>query len=417
MEDTALKTPVSDAGFVKSIRAQFPILTQEVNGRPLVYFDSAATTQKPQVVLDAINTYYSEYNSNVHRGVHHLSQKATTAMENVRSNIADFICAERHEEIIFTTGTTGALNLVSHVLAHHSLRPGDEILITEMEHHSNIVPWQLACEYSGALLKVARVHDDGSLDREHFRSLLNSRTKVVALVHISNSLGTINPVKEIVAEAKKAGAITLIDGAQAVAHTKIDVQELGCDFYVFSGHKLYGPTGIGVLYGKYELLDSLPPYQGGGEMIERVTFAHTTYNALPFKYEAGTPNIAGIIGLGAAIDWLQNTGLERIAAHENELMAYATQKLSELEGFVAVGTAAQKANIISFNLEGIHAYDLGVLLDKMGIALRTGHHCTQPLMDRFKIAGTARISLAVYNSKEEIDSLMSAIRKAQSMLK
>lgn len=415
--DTALKTAVSDAGFAENIRAQFPILDEQVNGRPLVYFDSAATTQKPQAVIDAVSEYYSTYNSNVHRGVHHLSQKATTAMENVRRNIADFIGAGRHEEVIFTTGTTSAINLVSHVLAHHSLRPGDEILITEMEHHSNIVPWQLACEYSGALLKVARVKDDGSLDREHFRSLLNSRTKVVSLVHISNSLGTINPVKEIVAEAKKAGAVTLIDGAQAVAHTEVDVQDLDCDFYVFSGHKLYGPTGIGVLYGKYDLLDSLPPYQGGGEMIERVTFAHTTYNALPFKYEAGTPNIAGIIGLGAAINWLQKTGLKIIAGYEKELLHYATEQLSELEGYIPVGTASEKANIISFNLEGIHAYDLGVLLDQMGIALRTGHHCTQPLMDRFGIAGTARVSLAVYNTKEEIDILMGAIRKAQSMLK
>ena len=415
--DTALKTAVSDAGFAESIRAQFPILDEQVNGRPLIYFDSAATTQKPQVVIDAVSEYYAKYNSNVHRGVHHLSQKATTAMENVRRNIAGFIGAERHEEVIFTTGTTSAINLVSHVLAHHSLRPGDEILITEMEHHSNIVPWQIACEYSGALLKVARVNDDGSLDREHFLSLLSAQTKMVSLVHISNALGTINPVKELVAEAKKAGALTLIDGAQAVAHTEINVQDLGCDFYVFSGHKLYGPTGVGVLYGKYALLDSLPPYQGGGEMIERVTFAHTTYNALPFKYEAGTPNIAGIIGLGAAISWLQKTGLKKIAGYEQELLSYATKKLSELEGFIPVGTASKKANIISFNLEGVHAYDLGVLLDQMGIALRTGHHCTQPLMDRFQIAGTARVSLAVYNTMEEIDILLNAARKAQSMLK
>lgn len=404
------------AEFAEKVRKQFPVLQQKVHGKNLIYLDNAATSQKPQQVIDAISEYYETYNSNVHRGVHFLSQKATTAGEEARRKIAAFIGASREEEVIFTSGTTGGINLVSSVLSHNMLRPGDEILITEMEHHSNIVPWQLACERSGAVLKVVRMHDDGSLDMDHYRELLCERTKVVAAVHISNSLGTINPVKEMVALAHEFGALTLIDGAQAVAHTTLDMQELGCDFYVFSGHKMYGPTGTGILYGKYELLAALPPYQGGGEMIDHVTFEHTTYNKLPFKYEAGTPNIAGTIGLGAAVDWMQKTGLEKLAAYENELLQYAESELRSIDGFTPLGTTASKANVIAFNLKGIHHYDLGVLLDQMGIALRTGHHCTQPLMERCGLSGTVRVSLMAYNTFDEIDELVKAIKRAQQML-
>lgn len=402
--------------FAGAVREQFPILNQRINGRNLIYFDNAATNQKPQVVIDAISSYYETINSNVHRGVHHLSQLATKSAEDARKTVAAFINAQKPAEIVFTRGTTEAINLVSSILAQSTLGPDDEVLITEMEHHSNIVPWQLACETSGATLKVARVKDDGELDIDHLFSLLSDKTKVVALVHISNALGTINPIKKIVTRAKSMGALTLVDGAQALAHEVVDVQELGCDFYAFSGHKMYGPTGIGVLYGRYELLESLPPYHGGGEMIERVTFERTTYNKPPFKYEAGTPNIAGMIAMGTAITWVEKTGLARLAAYEKELLTYAERALRTIDGFIAVGTAPAKANIISFNLKDIHHYDLGVLLDKMGIALRTGHHCTQPLMDRFGISGTARVSLAPYNTFEEIDQLVVGIRKAQGML-
>ncbi len=414
--DAAVKPSVQLTDFAENVRKQFPILQQKVNGNDLIYLDSAATTHKPQTVIDAMSHYYETYNSNVHRGVHHLSQKATEAGEGVRKKVSKFIGAHREEEIIFTSGTTASINLVSHILSQSMLKPGDEILITEMEHHSNIVPWQLACERSGAVLKVARVEDDGVLDMKHLGALLSARTKVVALVHISNSLGTINPIKEIIDLAHKAGALTLIDGAQAVAHTPLNVAELGCDFYAFSAHKMYGPTGAGILYGKYDLLAALPPYQGGGEMIEHVTFEHTTYNTLPFKYEAGTPNIAGIIGLGAAIDWIEKTGLNQLARYEKDLLEYAEAALKTLEGYTPLGTAANKANIIAFNLEGIHHYDLGVLLDKMGIALRTGHHCTQPLMNRCGISGTVRVSLVAYNTFAEVDALVNGIRKAQTML-
>ncbi len=409
-------SPVQLADFAKKVRDQFPLLQQKAHGKRLIYLDNAATSQKPHLVIDAISDYYKEYNSNVHRGVHFLSQKATNAGEEARRKVANFIGASREEEVIFTSGTTDAINLVSTVLSHNMLRPGDEILITEMEHHSNIVPWQLACERSGAVLKVCRVHDDGALDMDHYCELLSERTKMVAAVHISNSLGTINPVKDIITLAQKAGALTLIDGAQAVAHCPVNVQELGCDFYVFSGHKMYGPTGIGVLYGKYDLLDSLPPYRGGGEMIAHVTFEHTTYNKLPFKYEAGTPNIAGTIGLGAAVEWMQETGIEKLAAYEHELLQYAEREMRTIDGFMPFGTTNEKAGIIAFNLKGIHHYDLGVILDQMGIALRTGHHCTQPLMDRFGLSGTARISIMAYNTFGEVDELVKAIKKAQQML-
>ncbi len=405
-----------NTAFAEGIRKQFPLLNQQVNGRPLVYFDNAATTQKPQQVIEAMNRYYREYNSNVHRGVHHLSQVATDAMEQVRNRMADFLGASRHEEIIFTSGCTGGINLAAHILGRAYLRPGDEILLTEMEHHSNIVPWQLAAEISGAIIKVIPVLEDGTLDLEAYQNLLSPRTKVVAFVHVSNALGTINPAAEIISMAKNVGALTLVDGAQALAHERVNVQDLNCDFYVTSAHKHYGPTGIGVLYGRYELLEKLPPYQGGGEMIDRVTFDRTTYNTPPFKFEAGTPNIAGIIGMGASIEWLQEQDIEQVKAYEHELLAYATRALSEIDGFVPVGTSPNKAAVISFNLKGVHHYDVGVLLDKMGLALRTGHHCTQPLMDCYAIEGTVRASFAPYNTFEEIDRLVEALRKAQQML-
>lgn len=405
-----------NTAFAEGIRKQFPLLNQQVNGRPLVYFDNAATTQKPQQVIEAMNRYYREYNSNVHRGVHHLSQVATDAMEQVRNRMADFLGASRHEEIIFTSGCTGGINLAAHILGRAYLRPGDEILLTEMEHHSNIVPWQLAAEISGAIIKVIPVLEDGTLDLEAYQNLLTPRTKVVAFVHVSNALGTINPAAEIISMAKNVGALTLVDGAQALAHERVNVQDLNCDFYVTSAHKHYGPTGIGVLYGRYELLEKLPPYQGGGEMIDRVTFDRTTYNTPPFKFEAGTPNIAGIIGMGASIEWLQEQDIDQVKAYEHELLAYATRALSEIDGFVPVGTAPNKAAVISFNLTGVHHYDVGVLLDKMGLALRTGHHCTQPLMDCYAIEGTVRASFAPYNTFEEIDRLVEALRKAQQML-
>lgn len=413
---TTATSPVQNAAFAEGVRKQFPILEQKVHGQPLVYLDNAATTQKPQTVIDALSEYYEEYNSNVHRGVHHLSQKATEATEAVRRQIAAFIGAARPEEVIFTGGTTGSINLVSAVLAQRDLKPGDEILITEMEHHSNIVPWQIACEKSGAVLKVARVKDNGELDLDHLYALLSERTKVLSIVHISNALGTINPVKSIIARAKALGTLTLVDGAQAIAHTGIDVVDLGCDFYAFSGHKMYGPTGIGVLYGRYALLESLPPYMGGGEMIERVTFAHTTYNTPPFKFEAGTPNIAGIIGLGAAQQWMSGIGLEQLGNYEDELLGYAEAALAEIDGFVPLGTAKKKANIVSFNLDGLHPFDIGTLLDQMGIAVRTGHHCTQPLMDRFELPGTVRASLVAYNTLEDIDRLVAGVKRAQKML-
>lgn len=399
-----------------SVREQFPILSQQVNGRPLVYLDNAATTQKPHFVIDAISKYYSEYNSNVHRGVHHLSQVATTAMEDARTRIANFIGAAESAEVIFTSGTTDAINLVAETLAKGFLQSGDEILLSEMEHHSNIVPWQMACEQSGAILKVVKVNEAGELDLNSFENLLSPKTKLVSICHVSNALGTINPVKEIIQQAKKVGALVMLDGAQAVAHLPIDVQALDCDFYAFSGHKLYGPTGIGILYGKRALLEKLPPYRGGGEMIETVTFEKTTYNTLPFKYEAGTPNIAGAIGLDAAVAWLQSQDNVELRQYEADLLKYATHQLSQITGLEIVGTAAEKTSVISFNLAGIHHYDLGVLLDKMGFALRTGHHCTQPLMNRFGIAGTARASFAVYNTFEEVDQLVVAIEKAKSML-
>jgi len=389
-----------------TIRKQFPILDQSVNGNPLIYFDNAATTQKPLAVTNEVTRYYTEDNANIHRGIHTLAERATTSYENTRKSIAQFINANEYEEIVFTKGTTDSINLVAQSLGGSILKPGDEVLISCMEHHSNIVPWQMVCEKTKAVLKIIPINDQGEIIFEEFLNLLSERTKIVSMVHISNALGTINPVKEVIAAAHKFGAKVLIDGAQATPHNKIDVKSLNCDFYAFSGHKMYGPTGVGVLYGKRSLLEAMPPYQGGGEMIKNVSFTQTTYNEIPYKFEAGTPNIAGVIGLSKAINFIQNIGLEKIRQYENELLLSATDQLMKIEGFQPMGTALKKASVISFNIEGVHPFDLGVLLDAKGIAIRTGHHCTQPLMERFKLEGTARVSFAIYNTFEEVDQFV-----------
>ncbi|MBB1149195.1 cysteine desulfurase [Myroides sp. NP-2] len=400
---------------IKAVRDDFPILQQQVNGKPLVYFDNAATAQKPKVVEEAIKNYYETINANIHRGVHTLSQLATDAYEESRKKVQQHINAKEDREIIFTPGTTFGINLVAHGFGA-LLKEGDEVLISAMEHHSNIVPWQFACERSGATLKVIPMNKKGELIQEEFDALLSPNTKVLAITHISNALGTINPIKEMIAKAHAVGAAVLIDGAQATPHIKPDVQQLDCDFYVFSGHKICGPTGTGVLYGKEAWLNKLPPYQGGGEMIKTVTFEKTTYACLPHKFEAGTPNIAGGIVLGHALDYLNNLGFDNIQAYEHELLKYGTQRLLEIEGLYIVGTAADKTSVISFNLEGLHPYDVGVIVDKLGVAVRTGHHCTQPIMDFFGIPGTIRASFSFYNTKEEIDILVEAVKKAKQML-
>ena len=397
------------------IRAQFPILHQKVNGKDLIYFDNAASSQKPQVVLDAISNYYDYDNANVHRGVHYLSQKATDKFENTRKSVQAFINAKNSCEIIFTKGTTDSINLVAN--GYRSiLNKGDEIIISEMEHHSNIVPWQICCEISGAELKVIPMLDDGDLDMETFENLLSEKTKLVAITHISNSLGTINPLEKIIKKTHNAGAKILIDGAQAAPHTFVDVQALDVDYYCFSAHKMYGPTGVGVLYGKKNLLTTLPPYQSGGEMIKEVSLKKTTYADLPHKFEAGTPNIAGVVAFKSALDFITDLGVENIAKHEDDLLKYAIEKLSKISGIQFIGKAKKRAALVSFNIEGLHPYDMGVLLDKMGIAIRTGHHCAQPIMEHYKISGTARMSFAIYNTKQEIDSCITAIKKAQIML-
>jgi len=401
---------------VLEIRKDFPILEQEVYGKPLVYFDNAASSQKPIQVIDAISNYYLTTHSNIHRGVHFLSQKATQAYEDGREKMRAFINAEKTHEIIFTKGTTDAINLVAHSFGRSHLNAGDEVVISTMEHHSNIVPWQMICEEKGAKLRVIPINDAGELLMEEYKKLLNAKTKLVAVNHVSNALGTINPVKEIIALAHSHDIPVLIDGAQAAPHMQLDMQELDCDFYALSSHKMYGPTGVGILYGKEKWLEAIPPYQGGGEMIKTVTFEKTTYNELPHKFEAGTPNIAGGIGLGAAIDYLNNIGLENIAAHEHELLTYATEKLLAIEGIRIIGTAQEKASVVSFLQGDTHPYDTGTLLDKMGFALRTGHHCTEPLMNRFGISGTLRASFAVYNTKGEIDSMIKAVERAKAML-
>jgi cysteine desulfurase/selenocysteine lyase len=385
---------------INSIRAQFPILDQEINGKPLVYFDNAATTQKPLKVIEGVDYYYRSINSNVHRGVHHLSGLATDAMEGARAKIQRHINAGKIEEVIFTKGTTDGINLVTSSLAKGQVKEGDEIIISHLEHHSNIVPWQMLCEQTGAVLKVIPINDKGELELDVFKGLLNAKTKWLSVNHISNALGTINPVKEMIALAHGVGAKVLIDGAQAAPHLKIDVQDLDADVYVLSGHKLFGPTGIGILYGKEAFLNELPPYQGGGEMIAEVSFEKTTYAGLPHKFEAGTPNIAGAIGLGLAVDYVNEIGLENISAYEQELLEYATQELkSNFPSLRIYGEAENKTSVVSFLIGTIHPYDLGVILDKLGVAMRTGHHCTQPIMQRFGIPGTLRASFAFYNTK------------------
>lgn len=400
---------------IDKIREEFPILSQKVNGKPLVYFDNGATSQKPQIVLDAIQTYYSEINANIHRGVHHLSQIATDAYEAARVKVQKHLNAAKDYEIIFTSGTTQSINLVANGFAQ-IMKPGDEVIVSHLEHHSNIVPWQMACERSGAKLKVIPMKKDGTLDQEAYEKLLNANTKIVAVNHVSNALGIINPIKKMIQKAHQVGAAVLIDGAQAVPHLQPDVVDLDCDFYAFSGHKMCGPTGTGVLYGKETWLNALPPYQGGGEMIKEVTFEKTTYACLPHKFEAGTPNIAGGIVLGVAIDYLHTIGFDHIEAYEKELLDYATQRLQELEGMTIYGTAKEKAAVVSFNLSGLHPYDVGTIIDKLGIAVRTGHHCAQPIMGYYQIPGTIRASFSFYNTKEEIDAMIEAIKKAQLML-
>jgi cysteine desulfurase/selenocysteine lyase len=400
---------------IQKIRADFPILTQKVNGKLLVYFDNGATSQKPQLVIDSESRYYQEINANIHRGVHTLSQLATDAYEVSRKKIQNHIQAKHAHEVIFTSGTTHGVNLIANGFAAF-LKKGDEILVSALEHHSNIVPWQMLCERTGATLKVIPMNETGELILAEYEKLLSNKTKIVAVNHISNALGTINPIEHLIAKAHEVGAAILIDGAQAVPHLRPNVQALDCDFYVFSGHKMCGPTGTGVLYGKEAWLNKLPPYQGGGEMIATVTFEKTTYAELPHKFEAGTPNIAGGIVLGTAIDYLNSIGFENIAKQELELLAYGTQKLLEIEGLKIYGTAKEKTSVISFNIEGIHPYDIGTIIDKKGIAVRTGHHCAQPIMDFYKIPGTIRATFAFYNTKEEIDSMVEAIQKAKNML-
>ncbi|NKB35917.1 MAG: SufS family cysteine desulfurase [Gammaproteobacteria bacterium] len=400
---------------VSRYRQDFPVLQRAVRGKPLVYLDNAATSQKPSVVIDALEKYYSEYNANIHRGVHTLSEEATVAYEDVRELCRNFVNASSVQEIIFTKGTTEAINLVANTYGRSNLEAGDEIIISWMEHHSNIVPWQLLCEQNGAVLKVVPIDDDGAFVMDEYIKLLSPKTKIVAIGHISNALGSINPVKEIARLAHEQGAVVLVDGAQATPHTAIDVQDLDCDFYAFSSHKVFGPTGVGVLYGRQDLLEAMPPYQGGGDMIKMVTFEKTLYSDLPNKYEAGTPNISGVIGLGAALNYLNSIGIENIAAYENELLDYATDAALKVEGLRIIGTAENKASILSFVIDKVHPHDLGTILDHDGIAIRTGHHCAMPVMDRFKVPATARASFAFYNTRQEVDILMDAINNARKV--
>lgn len=401
---------------IKKIRSQFPILTEKSNGHPLIYFDNGATTQKPISVIQRISDYYSRENANIHRGVHTLSQEATTAYENARNTIQKYINAKHSHEVIFTKGTTDAINLVAFSFGE-LLNKGDEIIISALEHHSNIVPWQLLCERKGCVLKVIPIHEDGSLMLEEFEKLLSTRTKLVSVTHVSNSLGIINNIEHIIKKAHEKGAKVLIDGAQSIQHFQIDVQQLNCDFYAFSGHKVFGPTGVGVLFGKEEILNAIPPYQGGGDMIKEVTFEKTTFNDLPHKFEAGTPHIAGGIGLGSAFEFLNTLDMKKVQEYEHELLNYATDKLLQIDGLKIYGTSTNKASAISFLIEGTHPYDVGVLLDKMGIAVRTGHHCTQPIMDFYQIPGTIRASFSLYNTKEEVDVFIGALQKIIPMLK
>jgi cysteine desulfurase/selenocysteine lyase len=412
-----VEIPTMDEMRVERWRADFPILESEIHGKPLVYLDNAATTQKPQAVIDAEARYYSEDNANVHRGVHMLSQRATDAYEGARIKVQRFINAARPDEIVFVRGTTEAINLVAQSYARPRLREGDEIIISALEHHSNIVPWQMVCQQTGAVLRVIPVSDAGELDIDAYEKFLNERTKLVALAHVSNALGTINPVRAMIAKAHAHGVPVLLDGAQAIAHLPVDVQALGCDFYAFSGHKIYAPMGIGVLYGKALLLEEMPPYQGGGDMIRTVAFEHTEYNVLPYKFEAGTPNVAGAIGLGAALDYLSGIGLETIAAYEHEVLDHAARVVETIPGIRLIGTAKEKTAILSFLLEGVHAHDIGTILDRQGIAIRAGHHCAMPLMQRFGVAATARASFALYNTQEEADALAAGLQRAVELFK
>ncbi|MBI2067343.1 MAG: cysteine desulfurase [Deltaproteobacteria bacterium] len=401
----------------EKIRRDFPILTQKINGKPLVYLDSAATSQKPKMVLEAIRHYYEADNANIHRGVHTLSERATRAFEEARNKVQKFVGAKEGREIIFVRGTTEGINLVASTFGRTRIQAGDEILISTLEHHSNIVPWQILCQEKGARLRVIPINDCGELLMEEYQKLLTPKTKLVAITHISNALGTITPIHEIIRLAHERKIPVLVDGAQAVPHTKVDVREMDCDFYVFSGHKMYGPTGIGVLYGKAELLESMPPYQGGGDMISAVTFEKTTYNVLPYKFEAGTPDISGVIGLGTAIDYLEEIGIAPIAKHESELLQYATEALSSLEGIRLIGTAKKKACVLSFVMEGIHPHDIGTILDREGIAIRTGHHCAMPLMERLGVPATARVSFGLYNRREEVDRLLEGLKKVKEIFR
>jgi cysteine desulfurase/selenocysteine lyase len=409
---TAVLPEKQTAYDVERLRRDFPILHRTVRGgKQLVYLDNAATTQKPQAVIDRLVTYYSEENSNVHRGVHYLSEVATAAYESARTTVKKFINARDEKEVVFTRGTTEGINLVASSWGRHHVGAGDEVLITAIEHHSNIVPWQLLCEEKSARLRIAPVNDAGELILDEFAKLLTKRTKIVAFGHASNALGTINPVKKMIAMAHANGSLVLIDGAQGVPHLEVDVQDLDCDFYAFSAHKVYGPTGIGVLYGKQAILDAMPPYQGGGDMILSVSFEKTTYNALPYKFEAGTPNISGAIGLASALDYLSAVGLPNIAEHEQDLLHYTTAQLKDIPGIRIIGTAAEKASVISFTLEGVHPHDIGTILDQEGIAVRTGHHCAQPLMMRFNVPATGRASFGLYNTREEADALVAGLHK------
>ncbi|MGD0666016.1 MAG: cysteine desulfurase [Bryobacteraceae bacterium] len=412
---SALTTDIATRFDVESIREDFPVLKQTIHGKPLVYLDNAATAQKPYAVIEAIRKFYEVDCANIHRGVHELSQRSTAAYEATRAKMKRFLNARSKSELIFVRGTTEGINLVASSWGRKFVREGDEIVISGMEHHSNIVPWQMLCEAAGAKLRVIPIDDRGELILEEYARLLNPRTRLVAVTHVSNALGTINPVKEIVAMAHRAGALALVDGAQAAPHLKVDVQALDADFYALSGHKVVGPTGIGILYGKSKLLNAMPPYQGGGDMIKTVTFEKTTYADLPYKFEAGTPNIAGGIGLGAAVDYLGRTGLDRIAAYEHELLVYGTQALEQIPGLRMIGTAREKAAVLSFVIDGIHPHDIGTVLDRLGIAVRTGHHCAQPVMDRFGVPATTRASLAFYNTRREIDALAAGLRKVKEI--
>lgn len=401
---------------IHAIRQLFPILNREVKGKPLVYFDNAATSQKPRVVIDALVNYYSNYNANIHRGIHTLAEEATAAFEATRDAVRQFINAPSREEIIFTRGTTESINLVAYTWGRQNITAGDEIIISTMEHHSNIVPWQVLCEEKGAVLKVIPINDAGELLMHEYAKLLNAKTKLVSVVHVSNALGTVNPVKQIIDAAHDAGALVLIDGAQSAVHLDIDVQEMNADFFAFSSHKLYGPTGVGVLYGKKQLLESMPVFQGGGEMIKEVSLTKTTYAALPYKFEAGTPNIADTIAFKTALDFITRLGKEKIREHENRLLHYATEQLEQIPGLKIIGRAKEKVSLVSFVIDKLHPQDIGILLDNRGIAVRTGHHCAQPLMDHYGITGTTRASFAVYNTKEEIDTFISGLYKVIKML-